>query len=294
MNTTPDLSIAHYRHFLLVADLRSFRAAAARAYRSQPALSLSIREMEQRLGQPLFERGSRVTLTRFGQACIPLVRELVEHHDRVSGALGGLARSETGMLAMASVASAATHWLPDLVAEYGAAYPRVTLRLFDDNSEGVERMVLSDQVELGICSPVLRDKRLAFEPLIRDTFGLVCQKRHPLAQRTSVTWKEISSLPLIGTVAHRQLADYPQAAFMMQRPVFVSHMMSLLAMLERGAGVTVLARMGMPPDSRDLVFVPLARPRIERVLGITRLAGRTLSPAAAQMETLLRRKAEAA
>ena len=65
MRSLPDLSITHYRHFLLVAELRSFRAAAARAFRSQPALSLSIREMEQRLGQPLFERGNRNTLTRF-------------------------------------------------------------------------------------------------------------------------------------------------------------------------------------------------------------------------------------
>ena len=81
MRSLPDLSITHYRHFLLVAELRSFRAAAARAFRSQPALSLSIREMEQRLGQPLFERGNRNTLTRFGQDCLPLARELVEHHD---------------------------------------------------------------------------------------------------------------------------------------------------------------------------------------------------------------------
>ena len=40
MPALPELSIAHYRHFLLVAELRSFRAAAARAFRSQPALSL--------------------------------------------------------------------------------------------------------------------------------------------------------------------------------------------------------------------------------------------------------------
>lgn len=291
MRPVPDLSIAHYRHFLLVAELRSFRAAAARAYRSQPALSLSIQEMEQRLGQPLFERGSRVNLTLFGQACLPLARELVEHHDRVNGTIAGMASRETGLLTLASVATAAIHWIPDLVAEYRAAHPGVSLRLFDDNSEGVERMVLSGQVELGVCSPVLRDKRLAFEPLWRDSFGLVCQRGHPLARRTSVTWKEISTLPLIGTVAHRQLADYPQAAFMLDQPLFVSNMMSLLAMLERGVGVTVLASLVMPPEWRELAFVPLVRPRIERHLGITRLAGRTLSPAGAAMEDLLRASA---
>ncbi|MCZ8440420.1 LysR family transcriptional regulator [Achromobacter xylosoxidans] len=291
MPALPELSIAHYRHFLLVAELRSFRAAAARAFRSQPALSLSIREMEQRLGQPLFERGNGNALTRFGQDCLPLARELVEHHDRVAGTLAGLAGNEAGTLTMASVATVAMHWLPELVAAYRERYPAVALRLFDDNSEGVERMVLAGEVELGVCSPVLRDRRLAFEPLLRDAFGLVCHRGHPLAGRKSVTWREIAGLPLVGTVAHRQLADYPQAAFMMERQVFVSNMMSLLAMLERGVGVTVLARLGVPPDSPGLVFVPLARPRIERELGITRLAGRSLSPAAARMEEMLRAKA---
>jgi DNA-binding transcriptional LysR family regulator len=291
MGLMQDLSIAHYRHFLLVAELHSFRAAAARAYRSQPALSLSIQEMEQRLGQPLFERTSRVTLTPFGQACLPLARDLVEHHDRVNGAMAGMASRESGLLTLASVATAAIHWIPALIAEYRHAHPGVALRLYDDNSEGVERMVLSGQVELGVCSPVLRDKRLAFEPLWRDAFGLICQREHALARRTSVTWKEISTLPLIGTVAHQQLAGYPQAAFMLNRPFFVSNMMSLLAMLERGVGVTVLARLVMPPEMRELVFVPLVRPRIERHLGITRLAGRTLSPAGAGMEALLRASA---
>ena len=291
MPALPELSIAHYRHFLLVAELRSFRAAAARAFRSQPALSLSIREMEQRLGQPLFERGNGNALTRFGQDCLPLARELVEHHDRVAGTLAGLAGNEAGTLTMASVATVAMHWLPELVAAYRERYPAVALRLFDDNSEGVERMVLAGEVELGVCSPVLRDRRLAFEPLLRDAFGLVCPRGHPLAGRKSVTWREIAGLPLVGTVAHRQLADHPQAAFMMERQVFVSNMMSLLAMLERGVGVTVLARLGVPPDSPGLVFVPLFRPRIERELGITRLAGRHLSPAAARMEEMLRAKA---
>ncbi|MDQ8035275.1 MAG: LysR family transcriptional regulator [Bordetella sp.] len=274
----PELSVNHYRHFLLVAELRSFGQAAERAHRSQPALSLSIREMEQRLGQALFERGSRVALTAYGRECLPLARELVAHHERVAAALGGLARNETGVLRLATVATVATHWLPELVARYRARFPGVRLRLYDDNSEGVERMVLAGEAELAVCSRVSQDPRLHFEPLLRDAFGLVCHAGHPLARRKSLAWAEIAPLPLVGTVAHR--------------PVFVSNMMSLLAMLARGEGVTVLARLGVPPDSA-LAFVPLRAPRIERELGLCWLAGQTLSPAAMQMAELLRAHAHA-
>lgn len=288
----PELSVNHYRHFLLVAELRSFGQAAERAHRSQPALSLSIREMEQRLGQALFERGSRVALTAYGRECLPLARELVAHHERVAAALGGLARNETGVLRLATVATVATHWLPELVARYRARFPGVRLRLYDDNSEGVERMVLAGEAELAVCSRVSQGPRLHFEPLLRDAFGLVCHAGHPLARRKSLAWAEIAPLPLVGTVAHRQLIGHPAAAFMHDRPVFVSNMMSLLAMLARGEGVTVLARLGVPPDSA-LAFVPLRTPRIERELGLCWLAGQTLSPAAMQMAELLRAHAHA-
>lgn len=287
MASLSDVSIIHYRHFLMVADLRSFRLAAARAFRSQPALSLSIREMEQRLGEPLFEPGDRVRLTPYGEKCLPLVREFVAHHERVTAAIGGLARSDTGTLTLGMVGTAASHWLPDLVAHYSAEHPGVSMRLFDDNSETIERMVLTGQVELAVCSPVNPDKRLRFEPLIHDDFGLVCHRDHALANRGSVTWREISTLPLIGTVAHRQLAHVPQAAFLMSRPLFVSNMMSLLAMLKRGVGVTVLARLGLPPDAPELRFVPLTRPKVQRTLGMMRLAQRSLSPAAARMREML-------
>lgn len=282
-----ELTVTHYRHFLLVAELRSFGLAAAHAHRSQPALSLSIKEMEQRLGQALFERGTPVSLTEFGRACLPMARELVAHHERVTAALGGMASNEAGTLRLASVATVATHLLPDLVARYQDRYPGVRVQLYDDNSEGVERMVLAEQVELGVCSQVLHDRRLHYEPVLRDAFGLVCRADHPLAGRKSVTWAQIESLPLIGTVAHRQLAGYPAAAFMHDRAVFVSNMMSMLAMLERGVGVTVLARLGVPPGS-SLAFVPLREPRIERELGLVWLKGRTLSPSAAHMAQLLR------
>lgn len=284
-----ELTITHYRHFLWVAQLRSFGLAAARAHRSQPALSLSIKEMEQRLGQPLFERGARVTLTEYGRACLPLARDLVAHHDRVTGALGGMARNEAGILRLATVATVATHWLPELIERYQALYPAVQLQVYDDNSEGIERMVLSGQAELAVCSRVLHDRRLAYEPMLRDAFGLVCRADHPLAARKSVTWAQIRALPLIGTVAHRQLAGHAAAAFMQQRPVFVSNMTSLLAMLARGVGVTVLARLGVPPGS-ELAFVPLREPRIERELGLVWLKGRTLSPPAASMAELLRQR----
>lgn len=284
-------SLSHYRYFIWVAETGSFRAAASRACRSQPAVSLAIKDMEERLGQPLFERGSPVVLTPFGRSCLEMAKRLVEHADSVTGTLSRMAKSNSGFLSVASVTTFATHWMPHLIEVYRARYPGVMLNVYDDNSEGVEQMILRGQVELGVCSVVSGDKRLSFTPLFEDEFGLVCHRTHPLANRSSLTWSEIADLPHIGTVAHKQLVSHKPAAFLLNRPFYVSNMISMLAMLSRNMGVTVLARLGVPPDRDDLAFVPLLRPSIKRCLGVMRLAHTTLSPAASLMEELLLREA---
>jgi DNA-binding transcriptional LysR family regulator len=58
-----DLRLAQLRHFLLVVETKNYRTAARRAFKSQPAFSQSIRQLEARLGQPLFEKTARTTRT---------------------------------------------------------------------------------------------------------------------------------------------------------------------------------------------------------------------------------------
>ena len=276
------------RYFVWVAETGSFRAAALRAHRSQPAISLAIKDMEARLGQPLFERGSPIVLTAFGRECLEVIKRLVEHAHSSDEMLSQMARRNTSFLRVASIMSFATHWMPQLIEQFRAQHPHIALQVQDDNSEGVERMVLDGQIDVGICSEVSHDRRLKFTPLLEDTFGFVCHRSHPLAERKSVTWRQIAALPnMIGTVAHRQLEGYPQAAFLRHPELSVSNMLSLVPMLARGMSVTVLARLGVPPDRDDLVFVPLKKPSIDRRLGIMQLADATPTVASRAMENLL-------
>lgn len=282
------LSITHLAHFVLVAECGGYRAASQRANRSPSALSLSIREAECRLNQPLFERGARSVLTPFGRECLPLARALVQHHERVCTAMGQLAQGLSGSLRVASVVTAVSHWLPELVERYIELYPDVTVTLLDDITPHIERMVLAEEVDFGICGEVLSNDNLQFEPLVTDVFGLVCPRDHPLATAEKLRWSCLEGLPLIGSTAHRTLHSLPEAEPLRRAKLFTSHMITLLSMMKRGLGVTVLPKLGVPRDADWLAFVPLYAPRLCRDLGIVKLATRTLSPAAAAMEALLR------
>ena len=112
----PELKITQLRHFVWVAELKGFHAAAEKAHRTQPAISLSIKDLENKLGEPLFEkRNAKATnaeLTPFGQHFMPQAKELIAHHDRIAKDMTLMAEHKTGHLRLASVPSIASRMLP--------------------------------------------------------------------------------------------------------------------------------------------------------------------------------------
>jgi DNA-binding transcriptional LysR family regulator len=289
MALPPDLPAHFLRYFVLIAETRSFKVSAQKAHRSQPAISLAIKQLENSLGQPLFEPAERTRLTPFGLACLPLVKDFLRHQSRTVDALQKLSNNEFGKVTLACVPTAATHLLPDVLSRFTENFPGVDIALLDDNSKEIERMIVAEEVDFGICSCVSVNDQLTFEPLMQDRYGLVCSAANPIAQRTRITWDEVAAMPLLGSVAHQQILQYPDAPGLAEPHIFISNMMSLLSMLDRGIGVAVLAALAIPPYYADrLSFVPLSEPTIKRVVGIRRLAKRSLSPPVSNMLTLLK------
>lgn len=279
-------SIAQLRNFTRVAERGSFQSAAGEAFRSQPAISKSVRALERQLGGALFEPGRRTTLTPFGRACEPLAREALRQYDRSVQAMRSAARGELGSVSVAAIAAAATNWLPAIVERFLREHPQVSIRLLDDNTENVGRMVLSGKVDFGLSS-LVEDPQLEYSVLMRDEFGLVCRKDHPLAGRRSLRWRELEGLRLAAVTAHRQLGDTPQRSQAAQTSLRTSNMLSLLSLLERGVAQAVLARLALPRMVPGLAFVPLVAPRRYREFGLLKVKDRSLSPAARAIVRLI-------
>ena len=93
----PELKITPLRYVLAVVDQGGFHAAARQLHRTQPALSMAIRELESRLGEALFERGNQATLTPFGRYCVPRFRELMTQHDRLGRELTAQVERQAGI-----------------------------------------------------------------------------------------------------------------------------------------------------------------------------------------------------
>ena len=285
----PDVKLQQLRYFVLVAELKSYHAAAERAARTQPAISLAMRELEHRLGEPLFERGNKTELTPFGRHCYPLAKGLLEHYGRAVEQMAQQADKRVGRVAIACVPSFASELLPRILDRFAARYPQIQLEVADDTAYNVQRRVLDQAVDFGVGSMWDLDPNLDFEPLLQDQMGLVCRRDHPLAlMDRELQWTDLEGHTLItnGTV---RLLDGTHAQHVMAKAHFsVSNIISLLAMLRAGIGVTALPQLALSADHPDLVFVPLSSPRVERRIGLLTRRRQSLSPAArALRDTIL-------
>lgn len=282
----PELKIAQLRHFVWVAELKGFHAAAEKAHRTQPAISLSIRDLENKLGEALFEKRNAKTakteLTPFGQHFLPKAKELIAHHDRIAEDMSLLAEHKTGHLRLASVPSIASRVLPELLLRFVADTPDLHISFFDDNSAAVLRMIENQQVDFGIASLFDADEHSdkTFIPIWEDQVGLVCPQDHPLAERPGVHWKELRQERLISNGTSRLLEDSEARPLLGHSQFFISNMISLIAMLEAGFGVTTLPWYAFPKESSTLAFVPLTDPTVVRHTGIVQLNNKSLTPPA--------------
>lgn len=283
------LKIQHLRQFLLAAELGSFRDAAQGTFRSQAAVSAAMQDLEEQIGAPLFEPGKRARLTPLGQTLMPLFAELLSTHDRVQDAARQYALGNQGPVSLAVMPSLADEWLPRLLARYAQSHPGIRIRAVDESSPNVHRLVLSGEVQVGVAGHTPRTDELAFSPVARDAFGLVCRKNHPLARRRSVPWSALEEERLIANATFATLKGRQLGAGIDDPAMDISNRASLLASVAGGLGMTVLPVLARPAAGTGLAFVPLAEPTVERIVGVLTRKEETLLPSVKAMHELARR-----
>ncbi|PAJ75419.1 LysR family transcriptional regulator [Pseudoalteromonas sp. NBT06-2] len=294
----PEFKIAQLRHFVWVAELKGFHTAAEKACRTQPAISLSIRDLENKLSTALFEKRNAKTtiteLTPFGKYFLPKAKELIAHHDNVAQDMALMSEHKTGHLRLASVPSIACRMLPELLSKFIADVPELHISFYDDNSEAVLRKVEKKQVDIGIASLPHEHEHndIIFTPIWEDQLGVVCRIDHPLADANELHWKELRKQRLIKNGTSRLLEDTEAEPLLSDSQFLISNMLSLIAMLEAGLGITTLPWFAFPNDNKKLRFIPLTTPKVVRHIGIVQLKNKSLSPAAEALANFILKSTE--
>ena len=184
--------------FCAVVERKSFSQAAERLGLSQPAVSLQIRSLEQRLGQQLFDRSGRrvepteagLRLYRGAQKMLALEEQLLEQ------IAAGPDAELRGRLEIGASSGPGESVTPLLLCEFQQRHPGVTVALSVSDTQTVVDLVARRELELGVVGARRRHRSVTFEPFFRDEVVLACPAGHRFAGRT-VTLEELRGEPLI-------------------------------------------------------------------------------------------------
>ncbi|VCU70173.1 Hydrogen peroxide-inducible genes activator [Pigmentiphaga humi] len=287
--------------FVAVAERSSFRAAAEDLHLSQPALSRRIEKLETILGARLLDRTTRhVALTNVGRVFLERSRAALDELEGAMLGVSDLAAQLSGLVTVACVPSVAYYFLPSVLREFTAKHPRIRVRVIDEGANTALNAITSGRADFGVNFIGTQENEVDFKPIFKENFVLAMRKDHPLAHRKSITWDELSGERLM-TVdkgsGNRLLieAALAKSGRRSQNAIEVSHILTLLGMVEAGLGVAAVPQLALPLTSHaTLVGIPLAQPRVSRTLGLITKHGRALAPAANVLYGMLREAGRAA
>jgi DNA-binding transcriptional LysR family regulator len=292
MNMNFDL--ADLRAFVALAELESFRAAAEALHLSQPALSRRIGKLEDALGVRLFDRTTRsVNLTAVGRDFSRKARELLDELENTLLGIRDVAAKRTGEVTVACVPSAVYYFLPGVMKQYHERYPKIRVRVVDEDANAVLSTVIRGEADFGLNFIGTQEPEIEFEPVLKEPFVAACRRDHPIARKRRITWAELNEhdyMTVAKSSGNRLLIDLALTDIPARPRWFyeVRHVSTLVALVEAGLGVAAVPRLAMPlTDHPTLVSVPLVDPAITRTVGLIRRRGRSLSPAAQQLYDLL-------
>ncbi|MCO7516276.1 LysR family transcriptional regulator [Pseudomonas guariconensis] len=289
------MNVKQLRAFVTVAKYKSFAQAGEHLHVSQPALSLTIKALEDNLGGALLTRTTRsVSLTPEGEVLLPLARRLLADWDDTEEMLRQRFTLQLGRVAVAAMPAFAGNLLPQSLKVFRQRYPRVNVTVHDVINEQVLELVRHRRVELGIGFEPEGSDALRFHPLYLDRFVAVVPADSPLAGQRQVTWRELLAEDFIALQrpsAVRLLLEQHLAAEHGKLAVaFESHQLSTIGrMVANGLGVSAVPALCIGQmQELGARCVPLVEPSVERRIGVIALSDHKLSTAAqALLEVLL-------
>lgn len=285
------ITLRQLQYVLAVAELKSFRRAAAACGVAQPSLSAQIAQLESALGVRLFERLPRgPVVSEAGAAVIERARRtLIEADDLVATA--ARARDPlAGRLRVGVIPTVAPYLLPEMVARLRRDLPRLSLLWFEDKTPTILSRLHDGDLDAGIVAAESPLGDLVYERLGRDPFMLALRPGHRLARvkrpaRPDDLEGETVLLLDDGHCFRDQALAICQRVGATEASLRATSLSTLAQMVAGGAGVTLLPAIAVATENRarGLTIRPFGPRGPARTLA---LAWRQTSPAAPALRAI--------
>jgi len=199
--------------FVAMVEERSVRGAAERVFRTQPAVSIAVRKLEEEVSAPLFDRSKRFEyrLTAVGEALYGYATRLITLRNEALRAVRDLSQLRMGRLRLGATESTSIYLLPLLAEAFLKRYPEIQIELRCGSSVQLVTELRDRQLDLALLSFKPAERDLESELIMRDELVLITNPKHPFAQRGSVDIVEVAEQPAIvmdvSSAWHKRMMD---------------------------------------------------------------------------------------
>ncbi|MGO4743647.1 transcriptional regulator CynR [Serratia quinivorans] len=191
--------LRHIRYFLAVAEQGNFTRAAETLHVSQPTLSQQIKQLEETLDTPLFDRSGRtVRLTDAGVAWMRYAQLALQDLDAGTRAIHDVATLERGNLRLAMTPTFTAYLVGPVIDAFYRCYPGVSVSIHEMTQDRMEALLAEDRLDLGIAFSQAQSTDIEAEDLFRESLNMMVGEPHPLAQqREPLTAQAFEQQPLV-------------------------------------------------------------------------------------------------
>jgi len=250
---------------------------------------MQIKELENSLGAPLFERGPRqVRLTDFGESFADRVRDILRSVDE----LGDLARASVGQLAgqmrIGVIPTIGPYLLPKIISELKRAYPSLDLHVRETVTSRLIAELAEGRIDMAILALPVSEPSLEEVPLFDEEFVLIrpaADADKPVPDREMLREMRVLLLEE-GHCFRDQALSFCNLQGRQPRELLEgSSLSTLVQLVSAGIGVTLIPEMAVPVETRSAAVAVshFAGPEPRRTVG---MVWRRTSPLASQLQKL--------
>ncbi len=284
------MTLLQLKSLLMIAVEMSFSRAASRLFITQPAISMQIRNLEEEIELPLFDRiGKRIALTQAGSVLLQHARKILDEISAATEQLDALKGLQTGSLTIGCSDTLSRYYLADKIGRFLTTYPTIDINLLNKTTPETTDLVLDLCLDLGFVMLPLQVPRLKVTKVLSYREMAVCAADHPLASSSSADLRQLAEFPLLlleSATKSRVLLDrdFQQQGISLQRRLDLGSVEVQKDLARTGLGVAIVPDFAALDADLHCIDVPQLS---EREIGVIFRQDRNLPVAARSFLQLL-------
>ncbi|MDC0612390.1 LysR family transcriptional regulator [Vibrio sp.] len=257
------MELRQLKHFVAVVEQGSISGAARFVNLAQPAISSSIKKLEQELRMPLFNRRERgIELTKAGHEFVSHARQILRQAQDAKLAMQAMEGLDQGQVEIGVPSMLGSYYFPPLLMGFKHQYPNLELNIIDTGTRNIRRMLLEGELELGVVADKDLTQELDSGSLIREEMVVCMAHDHPLAEKEVIDYEDFLSHELVlfrkGYYHHTLLEKISREVNIKPKVAFTSNLLPLIkTVIRRGYAISPMWQVAIQDDD-EIVTRPFA------------------------------------